>query len=62
MPQVIVYAVQGRSPAEKKKLMQGITQAFVEAFEVDPRRVIIQIVECAGDSKSKGGVPFSELK
>lgn len=61
MPQAIVYAVEGHSAEQKKQLMQGITQAFVDAWGVDPQRVIVQIVECAGDSKSKGGVPFGEL-
>lgn len=61
MPQVIVYAVEGRNAAQKKALMQAITQAVVEHFEVAPPQVIVQIVEAPRDSKSKGGLPYSEF-
>lgn len=61
MPQVIVYAVEGRNAAQKKALMKAITDAVVEHFDVTPPQVVVQIVEAAGDSKAKGGVPYNEL-
>jgi 4-oxalocrotonate tautomerase len=61
MPEIIVYAVEGRSPEAKKALMQEITAAVVKNLGVPPERVIVQIVESSKDSKSRGGVPFSEL-
>jgi 4-oxalocrotonate tautomerase len=60
MPEVIVYAVEGRSPEQKKGLMKDITDALVKNFGVDRANVTVQIVESARDSKAKGGVPFSE--
>jgi 4-oxalocrotonate tautomerase len=60
MPEVIVYAVEGRSPEQKKGLMRDITDALVKNFGVDRANVTVQIVESARDSKAKGGIPFSE--
>jgi 4-oxalocrotonate tautomerase len=60
MPEVIVYAVEGRTPEVKKALMRDITEAVVKNFAVPAERVVVQIVESGKDSKSRGGVPFSE--
>ncbi len=61
MPEIIVYAVEGRSPETKKALMKDITDAVVRHLGVPPERVVVQIVESAKDAKARGGVPFSEL-
>ncbi len=61
MPEIIVYAVEGRPPEVKKALMKDIADAVVKHFGVLPERVVVQIVESRSDSKSRGGVPFSEL-
>lgn len=60
MPEVIIYAVEGRSPEQKKKLLKAITHAVVESFEIAPEHVVVQIVESAPGNKSKGGIPFDE--
>lgn len=60
MPEVIVYAVKGRTSEQKKKLLRGITRAVSESFEIDPAHVVVQIVESEPDSKAKGGIPFDE--
>ncbi len=60
MPEVIIYALSGRSPAQKKALMQAITEAVEQHFQVPAAGVVVQIVESSPDSKSKGGVPYSE--
>ncbi|WP_353174698.1 tautomerase family protein, partial [Paracandidimonas soli] len=52
MPEVVVYAVKGRTREQKKMLMQKITQAVVESFGIDGDRVIVQIVEADPDHKS----------
>jgi 4-oxalocrotonate tautomerase len=41
--------------------MRDITDAVVRNFNVPPERVVVQIVESSPDSKSRGGIPFSEL-
>lgn len=61
MPEILVHVVEGRTPEAKKALMKDITEAVVKHFGVLPERVVVQIVESPKDSKSRGGVPFSEM-
>ena len=60
MPEVIVYAVAGRTAEQKKALMKDITDALVKNFGVKIDAVTVQIVESQKDSKAKGGIPFTE--
>ena len=60
MPEIIVYAVEGRSAEQRKALMADITDAVVRNYGVPAERVVVQIVESRRDSKSRGGIPFSE--
>lgn len=62
MPEVIVYAVEGRSKEAKHSLMRDITAAVVQNFSVHPDLVTVQIVEATADTKSKGGIPYSVRK
>lgn len=61
MPEVIVYLAEGRPQDAKRALMKDITDAVVKNFGVPPERVVVQLVESPKNSKSRGGVPFSEL-
>jgi 4-oxalocrotonate tautomerase len=61
MPEVVVHVVEGRTPESKKALMKDITDAVVKHFNVPAERVVVQIVESGKDSKSRGGIPFSEM-
>jgi 4-oxalocrotonate tautomerase len=60
MPEVLIHLVAGRTPEAKKKVMQEITEVIVRNFEVPAENVVVQIVESPKDSKSRGGIPFSE--
>lgn len=60
MPEVYVYAVEGRTAEQKRGLMKDITDAVVKNFGAAPESVTVQIVEASKGSKSKGGIPFSE--
>ena len=60
MPEVVVYAVEGRTPEQKKALMKDITDAVVRNFGTHIDAVTVQIVESPRTDKAKGGVPFSE--
>ena len=60
MPEIHVFAVEGRTPEQKKGLCRDITAAVVKNFNVQPDDVTVQLIECPRDSKSKGGVMFSE--
>ena len=61
MPEIYVHAVKGRTLDQKRALVKDITDAVVKHFDVPPERVVVQIVESKRDSKSRGGVPFSEM-
>ena len=61
MPEIIVYLAEGRPNEAKKQLMKDITDAVVKNFGVPAERVVVQLVESSKDSKSRGGIPFSEL-
>ena len=61
MPEILVHIVEGRSPEAKKAVMKDITDAVVKHFNVPAERVVVQIVESPRDSKSRGGIPFSEM-
>lgn len=60
MPEVMVYAVQGRSIEQKRALVKDITDAVVKNFGAPTEQVTVQIVECPPTDKAKGGVLFSD--
>jgi 4-oxalocrotonate tautomerase len=60
MPEVYVYAVEGRTLDQKRALIKDITDAVVRNFKVDPEVVMVQIMESPKTHKAKGGVLFSE--
>jgi 4-oxalocrotonate tautomerase len=60
MPEVYVYAVEGRTLDQKRALVREITDAVVRNFKVAPEAVMVQIMETPKTSKAKGGVLFSD--
>lgn len=60
MPEIIVYAVEGRSTEQKRGLVRDITPAVTRNFGVAPEQVVVQIVESPPSSKARGGVLFSD--
>jgi len=61
MPEVVVYALGGRSQDQKRGLCKDITEAVMKNFGAPKDAVTIQIVESARGDKAKGGVLFSEM-
>ncbi|HXL69527.1 MAG TPA: tautomerase family protein [Xanthobacteraceae bacterium] len=61
MPEVVVYAIEGRSLDQKRALVKDITEAVVKNFAVDPAAVTISLMETPKNAKAKGGVLFSEM-
>jgi 4-oxalocrotonate tautomerase len=61
MPEVVVYALGGRSLEQKRGLMKDITDAVVKNFSVPPEAVVVTLVETEKQAKMKGGVLFSEM-
>jgi 4-oxalocrotonate tautomerase len=62
MPEVIVYALAGRSVEQKRGLAKDITEAVVKNFGAAADAVTVQIVECPPTDKAKGGVLFADKK
>jgi 4-oxalocrotonate tautomerase len=60
MPEVVVYALGGRSLDQKRALMKDITDAVVKNYKVEPGAVVVTLVESEKQDKMKGGVLFSE--
>ena len=60
MPEIYIYAIEGRSMEQKRALIREITDSVVRNFQVDPSTVMIQIMETPKHSKAKGGVLFSD--
>jgi 4-oxalocrotonate tautomerase len=61
MPEIVVYALGGRSLDQKRGLMKDITEAVVKNFSVPPEAVVVTLVETEKQAKMKGGVLFSEM-
>ena len=59
MPEIHVFAAEGRTQDQKRQLMKDITDAVVKNFGVAPELVVVQIIEAPKTSKSRGGVLFS---
>ena len=60
MPEIYIYAIEGRTLDQKRALIQDITSAVVKNFGSDPFNVVVQIVETPSHNKAKGGVLFSD--
>lgn len=60
MPQVMIFAVEGRTAEQKKQLCLEITESVSRCFNSPPSAVTVQIIESPPEAKSSGGVMFSE--
>lgn len=60
MPEIYIYAAEGRTVEQKARLAREVTDSVVRHFKVPPEVVVIQFVEAAANSKARGGVLFSE--
>lgn len=61
MPEIVFYAISGRSVEQKRALVKDFTDAVVKNYKVDPSAVTITIVELPKEDKAKGGVLFSDM-
>jgi 4-oxalocrotonate tautomerase len=60
MPEVYIYAIEGRSLDQKRKLVKEVTEAVARNLDVAEDAVLIQILESSREAKAKGGVLFSD--
>ena len=61
MPEILVYAAEGRTVEQKKALMRDLTDAIVRNWGVRPASVTVQIVESPKVNKAKGGMAFDDI-
>ena len=61
MPEVYVYAVEGRSLDQKRALVKDITDAVVKNIGAPAEAVTISLVETPKTAKGKGGVLFADM-
>ena len=61
MPEVVVYAIGGRSQDQKRALCKDITEAVMKNYSVPADAVVVTLVETPKTDKAKGGVLFSEM-
>jgi 4-oxalocrotonate tautomerase len=60
MPEVYIYAIEGRTLDQKRKLVKEVTEAVARNLDVAEDAVLIQLLELSRESKAKGGVLFSD--
>jgi len=60
MPEVVIYALEGRSVDQKRGLVRDVTSAVVKNFNVPADAVVVTLVESAATDKAKGGLLFAD--
>ncbi|MDQ0471384.1 tautomerase family protein [Labrys wisconsinensis] len=60
MPEVYIYALQGKTLDQKRKLVKEVTEAVARNLDVAEDTVLIQLMESSQEAKAKGGVLFSD--
>lgn len=60
MPRVIIQAVEGRTPDQKRELVKSVTEAVVSAYGVEPKTVTIVLEDIPRGNFAKAGVLASE--
>ena len=61
MPEIVIYAIGGRSQDQKRALCKDITAAMAKNYNVPVEAVVVTLVETPKTDKAKGGVLFSEI-
>lgn len=61
MPNITVEIFKGRTLDQRRRLVQGITRAAVDALGIQPEGVRITFFEIERADLARGGVLFSDL-
>ncbi len=62
MPTIRVEMMEGRTPEQKTKLVQALTQAVVDTLGSKPESVDILLYDILRENWATGGVQWSEKK
>jgi 4-oxalocrotonate tautomerase len=60
MPIISVTIAEGRTVEKKRRLIRALTDAAVEAFEVNPQQVRVMLNELPLEHYAVAGVTFGE--
>ena len=60
MPQVHVYMLQGRTPEQKRTLIQALTRVMVEVAHADQAQVGVVLHEVEAENWGRGGISMAE--
>jgi 4-oxalocrotonate tautomerase len=60
VPRIIVQAVEGRTAEQKRRLVESVTDAVVDAYRCEPKTVTIVIEDIPRGNFAKAGVLASE--
>lgn len=60
MPEVVVYALEGRSIDQKRGLVKDITAAVMKNFGAPADAVVVTLIESPKVNKGKGGLLFTD--
>lgn len=61
MPEVIVNMASGRTPEQKRKLLDGLYKAVKDSLPVKDEYIVVSLIETPAENKSRGGIPLSEM-
>ena len=61
MPEVIVYAVAGRTPEQKRTLIRAVNEAIAQALQANPESIRVIIQEVPKEHWGIGGTSAREL-
>ncbi len=62
MPYVNIRLIEGVSPEDKKRLIEGATQLLVDVLGKDPTHLVVTIDELSPDNWGIGGRSVRELR
>ncbi len=61
MPNVQISLLPGRTPEKKEQLIKKVTDAVVEALQIQKDQVHIYLYEIPKENIGHGGVPLSKI-
>lgn len=62
MPFITIEMIEGRTPEQKRKLMEGITNLVMETLDVPADKVFIFIEDLKKDHYARGGKFVSDTE
>lgn len=61
MPEVYIYAYEGRTIEQKRKLVKSVPEAVTDSLGVKPEVVTVQIIEGKRENRAVAGVLATDM-